>query len=66
MFHLILALIALAALYQLLKVIWFTALWLLTQLLLGALYLLGAIFAPTPAPVRGGANVIQFPRRSNS
>ena len=51
MFHLILALIALAALSQLAKVIFFTVLWLATRALLLMLTLLGAIFAPPVAPV---------------
>jgi hypothetical protein len=59
MFHIILALIALAALWQLAKVIFFTVLWLATQVLLGVLTLCGAIFAPTRA-VSPPSNVIPF------
>ena len=65
-FTLILSIIALAALYELAKVICFAICWLGCELLWLALYLLGAVFAP-PAPVAvQRSNVIPFPRRSNS
>ena len=63
-FTLILSIIALAALYQLAKVIFFAICWLGCELLWLALYLLGAVFAPPVAPVpveHGGTNVIPFP-----
>ena len=50
-FTLILSIIALAALYQLAKVIFFAICWLGCELLWLALYLCGAIFAPPVAPV---------------
>jgi hypothetical protein len=65
MFHLILAVIGLIVAYRLAVLLFWCAAYLAIQPVRLALYLLGATFAPTPAPVRGGANVIQFPRRSN-
>jgi hypothetical protein len=68
-FDLILALIALAALWQLAKVIFYTCCWLGCQLFLLLLWVLGAIFAPaswaTAKPVSPPlpTNVIQFHRR---
>jgi hypothetical protein len=69
-FDLILALIALAALWQLAKVIFYTCCWFVCQSFMLVLWLLGAIFAlalwATAKPVSpppAATNVIHFPRR---
>ena len=69
-FTIILTLIALAALYQFAKFIWFTVLWLATKLLLftfGVMMLAAATLAPPPPPpdatALGRTNVVPFKRK---